>query len=598
MNLRPKLLLAFILLIVVPVASSGVVSFLYYEHLLEKKYNEQTEMTMHAVGSNIRNFFDEMNRLTDASLTSSVVQETLKLNADPNGGASSLIAKGQAEKEMGELLFQNPAMSYIILYANNGALFRSTRNDPTTFKPVTYERLKSHPSYAKAERLNAKPLWIGPYEQEELTGKEYSLFTQMRVVKDRDSLDNLGIMVTQFKSSGVDDILTNFRGSLSDGSRYYIVNQRGLVLLDSETKLAGQVLDGKSYLPSSAEQPYASERAKFQGVDSLTSSYWLGINDWMLVSAKPWNSLMSENVNFVKWISLITGLCLLSAILFNVFFVNRVAKSIIRVVRKMRLVEQGLLDIRVPVQGKDETVLLGSSFNSMTERLGGLLTEVREEQVRKQRAEMMLMQAQIKPHFLFNTLESINALAAQNEGAKIMLMVHRLSRLLRTSMHHKEEITVHEELEHVRSYLEIQKYRFEDLFHYELDVDEEALEYRILKLTLQPLVENSIQHGFDGLEHAGMIRVSVSIVSGSIVLEVADNGIGMDGEAMGRIAEGRKEEKWSPMEDGERGGLGLRNVADRLRIHYGPGYGMMICSSPGQGTTIRCTIPRNRGEQA
>ncbi|CDN44453.1 cache domain-containing protein [Paenibacillus sp. P22] len=255
MNLRPKLLLAFILLIVVPVASSGVVSFLYYEHLLEKKYNEQTEMTMHAVGSNIRNFFDEMNRLTDASLTSSVVQETLKLNADPNGGASSLIAKGQAEKEMGELLFQNPAMSYIILYANNGALFRSTRNDPTTFKPVTYERLKFHPSYAKAERLNAKPLWIGPYEQEELTGKEYSLFTQMRVVKDRDSLDNLGIMVTQFKSSGVDDILTNFRGSLSDGSRYYIVNQRGLVLLDSETKLAGQVLDGKSYLPRARISP-------------------------------------------------------------------------------------------------------------------------------------------------------------------------------------------------------------------------------------------------------------------------------------------------------------------------------------------------------
>ncbi|MGN7456216.1 cache domain-containing sensor histidine kinase [Paenibacillus pasadenensis] len=596
MNLRPKLLLAFILLIVVPVAASGVVSFLYYEHLIEKKYNEQTELTMNAVGRNITNFFDEMNRLTDVNLTSSVVQHTLKINADPDGGASSLIAIGMAEKEMGPLLFQNPAISYIALYANNGALFRSTRNDPTTFKPIAYDKLRLHPSYEEAVKLNAKPLWIGPYEQEELTGKEFTLFTQMRLVKDRESLSDLGIMVTQFKSSGVDEILTDFKGSEDDGSRYYILNRNGLVLLDSETDMEGSYISSSSYASASPGTPYVSGRAEFLHTDSLVSSYWLGINDWMLVSAKPWSSLMSENVAFVKWISLLTGLSLLSAVLFNVFFVNRVAKSIIRVVRKMRLVEQGLLDIRVPVQGKDETVLLGNSFNSMTERLGRLLTEVREEQIRKQRAEMMLMQAQIKPHFLFNTLESINALAAQNEGGKIMLMVRRLSQLLRTSMHQKEEITVHEELEHVRSYLEIQKYRFEDLFSYGMEVDEDAREYRILKLTLQPLVENSIQHGFDGLERPGVISVRVELRPNAIVLTVEDNGIGMDGPTLRRVAEGKKDEKWSPMEDGERGGLGLRNVADRLRIHYGPSYGMMICSSPGEGTIIRCTIPRNKGD--
>ncbi|MCM3746922.1 sensor histidine kinase [Paenibacillus pasadenensis] len=596
MNLRPKLLLAFILFIVVPVAASGVVSFLYYENVIEKKYNEQTELTMNAVGRNITNFFDEMDRLTDANLTSSVVQRTLKINAVPSEGAGSLITIGLAEKEMGPLLFQNPAISYIALYANNGTLFRSTRNDPTSFKPLSYEKLQQQAAYTEAVSRNAKPLWIGPYEQQELTGNEFALFTQLRLVKDLESLNDLGLMVTQFKSSGVDEILSDFLGSVPDGTRYYMINREGLVLLDSEKEMDGLSLSGETFAHAQPGQPYISGRADFLQTDSLVSCYWLGINDWMLVSAKPWSSLMSENVAFMKWVSLITGICLLSAILFNVFFVNRVAKSIIRVVRKMRLVEQGLLDIRVPVHGKDETVLLANSFNSMTERLGKLLNEVREEQIRKQRAEMMLMQAQIKPHFLFNTLESINALAAQNEGAKIMQMVRRLSRLLRTSMHQKEEITVYEELEHVRSYLDIQKYRFEDLFSYQLEVDEAVLEHRILKLTLQPLVENSIQHGFDGLDRPGVIRIRVEALPSRIVLTVEDNGIGMDGLTLLRIAEGKKDERWSPMEDGEHSGLGLRNVADRLSIHYGVHYGLMICSNPGEGTMIRCTIPRNKGE--
>ena len=297
---------------------------------------------------------------------------------------------------------------------------------------------------------------------------------------------------------------------------------------------------------------------------------------------------------------MITVLGLLSAVLFDVFFVNRVAQSIIKVVRKMRLVEQGLLDIRVTAQGKDETVLLANSFNSMVERIGNLLSEVRREQGRKQHAEMMLMQAQIKPHFLFNTLESINALAAQNEGAKIMLMVRRLSNLLRTSMHHTEEIRINQEIEHVRSYLEIQKYRFEELFSYELNVPAEALDYSILKLTLQPLVENSIQHGFDGYEDGqGKIEIDVITELYQIVIMVRDNGLGMSASVLNKLAAGSDPSSnlTNAAEIGERRGLGLRNVADRLRIHYGPAFGLWICSQEGSGTVIRCVIPKSRGDQ-
>lgn len=602
MNLRPKLMLAFIGLIVIPMIGLGIFSFLNSETLLEEKYSEQTEISLNAVGGNIRYFFRELDQLSDGNLTSSEVQDALKYSTYKANDPSTLIAISRAEKEMNRILFQHPAVSFIVLYAKDGTMFRTYRNDPTTFKPISFDMLKMHSIYKEVIALGGRPLWIGPYEQRELTGVDPPLFTQLRVVKDIATFNDLGIMITQYKTEEVSSMLKAFQTPGGDGeeTRYFIINKSGLIMLDSMNKALGNNINEFTNVMPQNTVNYESSREKFDNVDSLISSYQLDRGGWILISVKSWNSLTNENVRFMQWIGMITALGVISAILFNVFFVNRVARSIIKVVRKMRLVEQGLLDIRVTAQGKDETVLLANSFNSMVERIGSLLSEVRKEQGRKQHAEMMLMQAQIKPHFLFNTLESINALAAQNDGKKIMLMVRRLSNILRTSMHHSEEIKLSQEIEHVRSYLEIQKYRFEELFSYELNVPEEALDYTILKLTLQPLVENSIQHGFEGYgDGEGFISIDVQTELHQIVVFIRDNGVGMSGEILEKLAFGSSLSRklQDEAELGERRGLGLRNVADRLRIHYGPNFGLWICSGEGYGTVIRCVIPKSRGEQ-
>ncbi|MDQ0058830.1 sensor histidine kinase [Paenibacillus harenae] len=602
MNLRPKLMLAFIGLIVIPMIGLGIFSFLNSESLLEEKYSEQTEISLKAVGGNIRYFFRELDQLSDGNLTSSEVQDTLKYSTYTSNDPSTLIAINQAEKRMNRILFQHPAVSFVVLYAKDGTMFRSYRNDPTTFKPITFDMLKQHSIYDEVIAQGGRPLWIGPYEQRELTGVDPPLFTQLRVVKDIETFNDLGVMITQYKTEEVMSMLKTFQNPDSDvaETRYMIINKSGLIMLDSKSEAQGNNINEYTELTPQNTVNYESSRESFDSIDALVSSYQLDRGGWILVSVKSWNSLTNENVRFMQWIGMITVLGVISAILFNVFFVNRVARSIIKVVRKMRLVEQGLLDIRITAQGKDETVLLAKSFNSMVERIGSLLSEVRREQQRKQHAEMMLMQAQIKPHFLFNTLESINALAAQNDGKKIMLMVQRLSNLLRTSMHHSEEITISQEIEHVRSYLEIQKYRFEELFAYELNVPEEALDYSMLKLTLQPLVENSIQHGFEGYgDGEGVIRIDVHAELHQIVLFVRDNGVGMSETVLRMLAQGSSpsSKQKNAAELGERRGLGLRNVADRLRIHYGPNFGMRICSGEGHGTVIRCVIPKSRGEQ-
>ncbi|MNW52178.1 Sensor histidine kinase YehU [compost metagenome] len=207
-----------------------------------------------------------------------------------------------------------------------------------------------------------------------------------------------------------------------------------------------------------------------------------------------------------------------------------------------------------------------------------------------------MLQAQIKPHFLFNTLESINVLAVQNEGRKVSEMVLRLASILRISIQDKEEIQIGLEIEHLRSYLEIQKFRFDELFDYQIDIPLELMNHMVLKLTLQPLVENSIQHGFEGIPYKGNIRVTGRMEPDRIILMVEDNGIGMSNESLSLIQYANLEEtlthKLEPYPNHERRGLGLRSVYDRLRLQYGNRYGLYICSHPGCGTIIQCVIPK------
>ena len=275
---------------------------------------------------------------------------------------------------------------------------------------------------------------------------------------------------------------------------------------------------------------------------------------------------------------------------------------IVRVVRAMRQVERGDLSTRVPVVGNDETTTLSKGFNRLVTRVSELLDDVKQEQSRKRKAEMMLLQAQIKPHFLFNALESINILAVQNEGRKVSKMVQRLANIFRISIQQKEEITIEQELEHLMSYLEIQKYRFEELFEYSIEVPQELMGSTILKLTLQPLVENSIQHGFEGIDYLGKIEIRAALEGRHVAFYIEDNGIGIPEEQLARFAARGlttlQEMYAESPETGERRGLGIGNVADRLRIHYGGRYGLMLCSAPGYGTTIKCLIPLEAGRDA
>lgn len=596
MSLRVKLFGAFLALIIVPLVVLSIALYTLVTDMIGEKYSQQTELTLRALSQSVSFIFKEMNKVTDSTIASDAIQDVLRDGYNTDIKEIDYMELNHVQKNFRELLVNHPSVSYAFMYKlDNERIYRIFTKG--YFVALPFRQFEEQELYQQVLERNGLPFWVGPYEYPELTGLE-PVFTQIRVVKDIDTLNDKGILLVQIKNSGLESVFRYFRYKQEKyATQFMIVNDSGLVLYDSGDTLNGKNLGDYIDHKLRLDSAYRSDRSRFNGQDSIISSMELDDERWHLVSVTSWESLSSEVLLYSKWVAVIIILCLLSACAFILFFADRIAKSIFRTVQFMRRVERGDLSSRMPVKGNDETALLARGFNSLVRRIAELLTEVKRQQERKTHAELQALQAQINPHFLFNALESINILAVQNQGKKVSQMVTRLGNILRISIHQKEEITIGQELEHLLSYLEIQKFRFEELFEFEIDIPPELLQYSMLKLTLQPLVENSLQHGFEGIGYMGQIRVSARDEGDRITFIIEDNGIGIAPE---RLATFEYKRDRLMMRDempatAEPHGLGVYNVADRIRIQYGPLYGLFLCSEQGQGITIKFVIPKYAG---
>lgn len=610
MNLRMKLALAFLLLIIVPMCALGIGMFLVTSHTIEKKYNQQAEYALQAISYNIENVFQQINNVTDNGIATSVFQ--MALNAkDPTKqdlGTGNQLSLNASQRNFRSLLYNYPFISYAFLYdlrssENNQIVSIFTKEN---FQALPFQQFKVHPLFNEIQQHNGVPKWLAPLEYPELTGVE-PVFTQIRLVKELSYFQNIGVLVVQIKKGEIDRIFRHLQ--ISDSAQdtsFLLINEEGLIVYDPAGIYNGENMQNLGAESGRYGPGFSSVRTVFDGKESIISQYHLKNYNWSLVSVTSWEALSAETNAFAGWSVIIILLCLLAAMIFNLFFMNRITGNIAVLVRFMRRVDDGDFNARVEGKGFDEMQLLAQGFNELLDRIGGLFRRVRAEQEQKAQAELRVLQAQIKPHFLFNTLESINGLALRGEGRKVSEMVTRLGNMLRISIQDQEEIPLGEEIRHLQSYLEIQQYRFSDLFTYEIDIPPHLYSSILLKLTLQPLVENSIQHGFEGITYPGVLRISAYAERGHLVLCVEDNGIGIPQEMLARFEYMAEDPPEDMLAEGaeslssitERRGLGLRSVADRIRIQYGAGYGIFICSAPGYGTVIRCIIPLYEQEEA
>lgn len=309
-------------------------------------------------------------------------------------------------------------------------------------------------------------------------------------------------------------------------------------------------------------------------------------SDWRAVGVSYVDELVNRNVNDMIRLSCLLAVVVLGAALLTSWLLFRFLGRPLRgLASAMESFESDADHFAYkPVGGTREVQELSDSFEHMVLRIQELMTTVREEEINLRKTELKALQAQINPHFLYNTLDSIAWMCEQGRNADAVRMVHALARLFRISISRGHElIPIAKEIEHAESYLQIQMYRYKNQFTYEFDVDPDCLSYYCNKITLQPIIENSINHGLDLMVDEGRIDVLVRQDGDDIVFSVRDNGVGMSEEQIEAI-----------MQHGptDRTGIGIKNVNDRLKIYFGKSYGLHITSEPDVGTCVEIRMPK------
>ena len=377
--------------------------------------------------------------------------------------------------------------------------------------------------------------------------------------------------------------ISNHINNVGIGQRGYcfLMDRMGNIMYHPQQQLlyAGLKSEDTAALAALEDGTYVEDTVIY-AVTSVEDS------SWRVVGVSFVDELVNRSVREMIGISTgLAGLVLAAALLTSWILSRMLSRPLRGLASAMERFERDADHFSYrPVRGTREVRELSQSFGHMVLRIQQLMSTVRQEEINLRKTELKALQAQINPHFLYNTLDSIAWMCERGRNADAVNMVHALARLFRISISRGHElIPIAKEIEHAESYLQIQKYRYKNQFTYEFDVDPECLDYYCNKITLQPIIENSINHGLDLLVEEGRIQVEVLQDGDDILFRVRDNGVGMSQEQVDAILEQDPE---------DRTGIGIRNVNDRLRIYFGAPYGLRITSELDVGTCVEIRMPK------
>lgn len=310
------------------------------------------------------------------------------------------------------------------------------------------------------------------------------------------------------------------------------------------------------------------------------------ITGWLLVVAEPKSLIFAGSNRLGTLIGLLLALVCLLGVIISLRVSKRLTKPIQTLRSAMRSVRHGDLTVAVEADGEDELGQLSRSFNAMVSRLHELMEKSLQDESRRRKAELIALQSQINPHFLYNTLDTVVWMARQRDTEGIVNLVTALTHFFRISLSKgREFIPLSDELAHVTSYLTIQKVRYQSTLQYQVDVEADCMGVLAPKLILQPIVENAIYHGLKLKEQGGIICIRGHMDGEDLVMEVEDTGLGMLPERLSEVRQGMATES----EEGN--GYGLRNIHQRLMLCYGQEYGLRIESEYLLGTVVSFRIP-------
>lgn len=385
-------------------------------------------------------------------------------------------------------------------------------------------------------------------------------------------------------------------------TQYYLLDRNSKVYLSSQADRVGT--DFREFKLSELKAGVAN-KVRWNREVYLVQMESLPYIDGRIIAAAPEREVLSGIARIQRQTLLIFALAVILLVFPFFLVVNNIIKPLKKFMGFMQSIQGGNLKNlkkRVELEGYAEISTVAMQFNYMLDEVNRLThqllstnTKLYEAELVKKQTELAMLQSQVNPHFLYNTLESIKGMALAKDAEDIWKMTRSLGYILKYSIKGPEIVTLREELNIIRSYIEIQQYRFENRFDIAIHVEEDILDCCLPKMTLQPVVENSVYHGLEMKKSQGMIEISgCRDGDGNIRLTVGDNGAGIRQEALLAIKQRLTEDFSYRESDGNSRGIGIVNVNNRLKLIFGNAYGMDLESEPGRGTSIVMTFPYRR----
>ena len=393
-----------------------------------------------------------------------------------------------------------------------------------------------------------------------------------------------GILLLDIRYSSLQQILDNI--TLGNQGYLYMISSNGDLIYHPRMQMieTGQMSENTVMATDYRD---GSFRERYEGEWREVSVKSVGYTGWKLLSVTPEKGLPLNNLKIQLFGVFVIGAFLLVLILTNNFISSRITTPIQKLEKSVNAIEAGDLDTEVYQGGSYEIRHLGRSIGEMAKRIKTLMEDIVAEHESKRKSEFDILQSQINPHFLYNTLDIIVWMIENEQKQDAVRIVTALAIFFRISLSKgKSIITVRDELEHVRNYLMIQQTRFKNKFVYTIDAEDDVMELVSLKLMLQPLVENAIYHGMEFMDGDGEICVKGYSEDAELWFRISDNGLGMTEEQTRSLLD---EQNHISSKRGS--GIGVKNVNERIRLYFGESYGLAIWSEPDEGTVITIHLP-------
>lgn len=388
-----------------------------------------------------------------------------------------------------------------------------------------------------------------------------------------------GVVMFDIRHNMIQQLIN--RVSIGEEGFLFVVDDSDVVYTPSSNVVYR--IDQESYQRAGVD----TDRVKIHDTAYFIANQYSGYSGWRVVGVIPETEFSAGIRPVYQALSLCIAVCLILVVLVSIGVSDTVTRPILKLSRLMAKAEEGDFSVRFEAMHQDEIGVLGTSFNHMLEHIGELIHELYEEKQIRLEAQLKSLQEQIKPHFLYNTLDTISWMARAQNAMDVVRLVDALTNMFRVGLSSgRDYITLREEKNHVTNYLYIQKVRYQDRLRYSIEIPDAYDGLVVPKLILQPLVENAIYHGVKMKRSGGQIRVTAQTEGEVLLLHVWDDGAGISLERLEELRQGQSRSK-----EEKTGGFGLSYIAERIELSYGNPYGIQIDSQEGIFTQITVRLP-------